>query len=57
LQFGDARFESRERVRYTRDQLLQLREVILKEIVMSAHISMRECPSRTNGDSFAIVPL
>lgn len=28
LKFGDARFESRERVRYTRDQLLQLREVV-----------------------------
>lgn len=27
LKFGDARFESRERIRYTRDQLLQLREV------------------------------
>lgn len=28
LKFGDARFESRERVRFTRDQLLQLREVL-----------------------------
>ncbi|KAI3709265.1 hypothetical protein L2E82_39025 [Cichorium intybus] len=26
---GDARFEARERVRYTRDQLLQLREVVV----------------------------
>ncbi|KAE8705931.1 Eukaryotic translation initiation factor isoform 4G-1 [Hibiscus syriacus] len=28
IKAGDSRFESRERVRYTRDQLLQLREVV-----------------------------
>ncbi|XP_074280838.1 eukaryotic translation initiation factor-like [Silene latifolia] len=28
FKIGDSRFESRERVRYTRDQLLQLREVV-----------------------------
>lgn len=29
VQIGDSHFEPRERVRYTRDQLLELREVIV----------------------------
>ncbi|KAL2936416.1 EIF(ISO)4G1: Eukaryotic translation initiation factor isoform 4G-1 [Bienertia sinuspersici] len=29
IKFGDARFDGRERVRYSRDQLLQLREVVV----------------------------
>lgn len=41
-QIGDSRFESREHIRYTRDQLLQVREVcynfhLLKKFILSSH--------------------
>lgn len=32
VQIGDLHFEPRERVRYTRDQLLELREVLVLDI-------------------------
>lgn len=32
VQIGDSHFEPRERVRYTRDQLLELREVLVLDI-------------------------
>ncbi|XP_021756775.1 eukaryotic translation initiation factor-like [Chenopodium quinoa] len=48
LKFGDARFEGRERVRYTRDQLLQLREVaVVPEEIL---IVKREVDSELLGE-------
>lgn len=48
VKFGDARFESRERVCYTRDQLLQLREVaVVPEDIL---IVKREIDSELLGE-------
>lgn len=48
LKFGDARFDNRERIRFTRDQLLQLREVVV--VPEDILIAKREIDSELLGE-------